>query len=134
MSKYRKKSVVDPNTATKFFTFRQNNTGGRFDFDAEAGISHYVIIEAVSAEQANNIAESIGIYFDGCDSGSYCICCGDRWYSQYSDDSGYDFPSVYGEFPLREKWEKEDSFSTKWMEGPEAFVHYLDGTVRAFEQ
>src|SRR6478735_5337089 len=130
---YRKKPVVDANTKPKFYAFNQNNSGGGFDFDAECGISHWVIVEAHSAEQANSIAESIGIYFNGCDDGSDCPCCGDRWSSQWSDDKGFDFPSYYGDKPLRDKWENSSGYGIKWIEGPEAFVHYLDGTIEAFE-
>lgn len=32
--------------ATKFWHFSQNNSGGAFDFDHLAGITHHVIIEA----------------------------------------------------------------------------------------
>lgn len=134
MATYRKKQVIDPNTTPKFYSFNQNNSGGHFDFDAEAGISHWVIVEATSAEHANSIAESIGIYFNGCASGQDCECCGDRWCSQYSDDRGYDFPSCYGDEPLREKWAKGKNAISKWIKGPEVFVHYLDGTVKPFEE
>lgn len=61
-----------------FFTYVQNNSGG--DFVTNDSVAHYVIIEAVNAAQANEIAETIGIYFNGCDAGIDCYCCGDRWY------------------------------------------------------
>lgn len=64
---------------TKYFEFNQNNSGGSFEVDEKAGIGHSVIIEANNAIHANAIAENIGIYFNGCDSGSDCPCCGDRW-------------------------------------------------------
>lgn len=109
-----------------FFEFSQNNSGGGFDFDAESGISHWVIVEAASARQANTIAEDIGLYFDG---RGDCPCCGDRWYRAY--DEGDSVPSVYGEpydqikfgpFPLQ----------TKWIDGPEGYIHYADGRVVGF--
>ena len=81
-----------PTIDTKFYTFRQNNSGGVFDGPV------YVIVEATSAEEANRIAENSEIvYFDGCDKGMDCPCCGDRWYPQWSDDKGDDVPSHYGE-------------------------------------
>ena len=80
---------------TLFFTFNQNNSGGRFEVDLEKGISHYVIIEAVNAKQANSKAGDIGIYFEGCEGGLDCSCCGDRWYS-LDDDDGKKEPSIYG--------------------------------------
>ena len=110
---------------TKFFEFNQNNSGGSFDFDEKAGISHYVIIEAESAEAANTRAEYIGLYFNGCEEQRDCDCCGDRWYSAYGN--GDPVPSLYGE-PITEA----ESYS-KWMKGPEGFVHYLDGRIESFD-
>ena len=69
-----------------FYTFSQNNSGGSFDIDHM--LAHFVIIEADTAEEANTIAESVGIYFNGCDEGMDCDCCGDRWYSQWDDKDG----------------------------------------------
>lgn len=60
-----------------FYEYNQNNSGGHFDVDNEVTVE--VFIEAPSAERANAIAESVGIYFDGCDDGRDCECCGDRW-------------------------------------------------------
>ena len=78
-----------------FYQFSQNNSGGSFDFDKFNGITIYVIIEADSADEANSIAESIGIYFNGCNDGIDCGCCGDRWSSQWRDDNGDSEPCVY---------------------------------------
>src|SRR5690606_15189130 len=41
---------------------------------------------AESAREANRIAEDLGCYWDGCDSGIDCNCCGYRWSSKWSDD------------------------------------------------
>lgn len=102
-----------------FFTFDQNNSGGGFDYDESAGISHVVIIEADSAEDANERAESIGLYFDGAGD---CPCCGDRWYEVYGP--GDEVPSVYGT-PL-EKYKP----LYKWIRsGYEVFTHYADGRI-----
>jgi hypothetical protein len=62
---------------SRFYEFSQNNSGGSFDIDDK--LCGCILIEAKDAEDANIIAESIGIYFDGCDSGIDCSCCGDRW-------------------------------------------------------
>ena len=59
----------------KFYRFHQNNTGG--SFDGEMGYDLW--IEAESAKMANEIAQENGVYFNGCDSGVDCLCCGDRW-------------------------------------------------------
>jgi hypothetical protein len=73
-----------------FYTFVQNNSGGNF-FGP-----HYVIIEANSAEEANNIAESeASIYFHGCEDGRDCTCCGDRWHPVNAED-GTESPQIYG--------------------------------------
>ena len=78
-----------------FYEFSQNNSGGSFDHDRDAGIGYRVWIEANNADQANDLAEGIGLYFDGCDTGMDCDCCGDRWYRQYGE-AGTDEPTVYG--------------------------------------
>lgn len=100
-----------------FYTFSQNNSGGSFDFDEQAGIAHYVIIEAASKDEAINRATQIGLYFDGTDTGEDCPCCGDRW-SRYCDENAepmiYDTPA-----DQHEDW---------WMDVP-AFIHYEDGRL-----
>jgi len=58
-------------------------------------VDHYVIVEADTAEKANNRAEKIGIYFNGCEDNLDCECCGDRWYEQYDDTDGDPTPMVY---------------------------------------
>ncbi|WDM16709.1 hypothetical protein J3S85_37725 [Streptomyces lavenduligriseus] len=108
-----------------FFTFDQNNSGGVFDIDTAAGISAYVIVEADTAEEANERAESIGLYFDG---EGDCSCCGGRWSAQWSSDKGDEVPSIYGE-PVQDY-----DFRYRWMDGdnPEAFVHFADGRVQGY--
>lgn len=79
----------------KWFTFNQNNSGGQFTEDDK--VAPYVIIQAPDADTANQLAERIGIYFNGVFDGYDCDCCGDRWSSQYSDDDGTDKPEIYGQ-------------------------------------
>lgn len=107
-----------------FFTFHQNNSGGGFVTNAADGISHYVIIEAASAADANQKAEALGVYFDGVDEGFDCKCCGDRWY-RVSADEATETPEVYGKPPD----EHRDSFVKR---EPHTFVHYLDGRIKSF--
>lgn len=107
-----------------FYTYNQNNSGGRFVFNSNKGISHYVIVEADSVEEADRIAEGIGLYFDG---EGDCPCCGDRWYSPYGEGSVN--PEVYGE-PITKPF--GTGLSGKWIDGPEGYVHYKDGTVMGF--
>ena len=114
-----------------FFTFSQNNSGGSFDFDEEQGITHYVVIEARDAEDANVTAIMKGLYFDGCDNGMDCSCCGDRWsrVGQYWDEAGTDAPMVY-EKPVAEY---VPFLGRGWMKpGKEISVHYTDGRIEWF--
>lgn len=107
-------------TKAKFYTFSQNNSGGSFVVDEEAGIAETVIIEAHSAADANSRAERIGIYFDGVTSGLDCECCGDRWTKNYSYDDCYDVPSYYGT-PI-------ENLEPSWYRN-RFFIHMLDGSI-----
>lgn len=108
---------------TKFFTYNQNNSGGQFLISESEGIAEYVIIEATDADHANARAESIGIYFDGCETGSDCPCCGDRWYP-VDDSDGTDVPTIYGE-PV-------ETVTKDWFQ-KHVYIHYIDGTVKKVE-
>ena len=79
----------------KWFTFSQNNSGGTFSVNDK--VDAWVFIQARTPDEANNLAERIGIYFNGCASGYDCGCCGDRWSSQWRDEKGEDIPTKYGE-------------------------------------
>lgn len=107
-----------------FYTFHQNNSGGSFTYNKGRGITEFVVVEADSEEEANERAREIGIYFDGCESGMDCECCGDRWYPAYD---GHDEPLVYGEPALN----RVRLFADRVKEGgvTAAVVHYKDGTV-----
>lgn len=101
-----------------FYHYRQNNSGGWFDFDDAAGIGANVIIEADSATEADSIFESKGIEF-----GTGCPCCGSRWSQAWSDE-GEAVPSIYGK-PVSE-YEKS---SMGFYEGDHIYVHYKDGRI-----
>lgn len=64
---------------SSWYLFYQNNSGGAFEIDDEAGIGPRVWIEADSPAHANERAMEIGVYFDGVYKGVDCPCCGDRW-------------------------------------------------------
>lgn len=98
-----------------FFTYDQNNSGGIFKEDKNRGIGETVVIEADSAEHANDRAENIGLYFNGCDEGLDCSCCGDRWYRAWKDE-GTEEPEKYGK-PVTGGW------------GISSFIHYADGRI-----
>ena len=111
-----------------FFHFNQNNSGGSFDFVESKGITHHVVIEAKDADDANIITIMKGLYFDGCDSGQDCSCCGDRWYRAYG--KGDEFPSIYGE-----RLGIKSFTAYGWMdEGRETAVHYADGRIEWFNR
>lgn len=106
-----------------FYEYRQNNSGGTFTVNEEVTI--HVIIEADNDDQANSIAEEIGIYFDGCDKGRDCSCCGDRWDRNYSE--GDPEPSIYYHTP-------PEDFSCPWVEDGEVYcrVYFKDGTTKEY--
>ena len=111
----------------KFYTYRQNNSGGGFVQDHKQGISVFVCIEAESASQADDLAEQIGLYFNGCDTGADCSCCGDRWYHAYKDD-GTNTPMMYDQDIS--KGEFKENFLVWMKDGIEGYIHYLNGKVK----
>lgn len=109
-----------------FYHYSQNNSGGSFDFNKQKGITNHVVIEADNANEADSIAENIGLYFNGCDEGMDCACCGDRWYNAYGE--GDDVPKVYS-YILGVRNKKERGIG--WMkDGYECVVHFKDGTKK----
>ena len=103
---------------TKFFKFNQNNSGGSFVIDDKRGLGVNVWIEAANAEDANDHAERVGIYFNGCDDGTDCPCCGDRWYPKWSNDAGEDRPHI------------DDKWDFNWDDT--VYAHAIDGTIHRF--
>lgn len=101
-----------------FFTYYQNNSGGIFELDND--VAEYVIIEAEDYQEANRIAEDIGIYFDGCSKGIDCECCGDRWYETDEDEMD-NVPSIY-EVPIGEY---KSGFRERNYR-----IHYLNGEIK----
>ena len=64
----------------KWFRYDQNNSGGGF-----TGPAIEVWVQAATAGEADAVAESIGLYFNGVEEDMDCPCCGDRWYPAYGD-------------------------------------------------
>jgi hypothetical protein len=108
----------------KFFHFSQNNSGGSFDINET--VAHHVIIEAHSAKEANARAEDVDIYFNGCDTGADCNCCGDRWYQAYGD--GDKTPLIYDKDPAT----YEDMFTKPGQ--PICHVYHLDGSKTTYRK
>ena len=106
-----------------FYCFVQNNPGGVTKVDDR--VTHYVIMEADSAKQANDIAEYNGIYFDGCYDGIDCRCCGDRWY-RASESDGKEIPKIYGQHVK--------DYDKKYIPKGETYAHvyYADGRKESF--
>lgn len=101
-----------------YFTYAQNNSGGVFD--SGPNIAGYVIVEASDFMLANQIAEEVvGIYFDGCETGHDCDCCGDRWDRQTSWNEGTERPEIYGQsvYEMARKYRRY-----------EAVIFHADGT------
>ncbi|MGZ0151897.1 DUF7296 family protein [Kribbella sp. WER1] len=73
-----------------FYNFRQNNSGGRFLVPAIN-----VTVEADTPYEANRIAQEHGVYFDGCESGMDCDCCGDRWFPTAAYNAKETAPEPY---------------------------------------
>jgi|TARA_R110000764_G_scaffold56963_2_gene124176 hypothetical protein len=74
-----------------WYDFRQNNSGGYFNGPK------YVLVEADGYEEANAMAEKVGVYFDGTGD---CPRCGPRWSmaTEWDDDdpqSGVIWPSDF---------------------------------------
>ena len=109
---------------TRFYEFNQNNSGGGFDYDTKKGITHHVVIEANSKEEALDIAERIGLYFNGVYDEIDCPCCGDRWNTPWEST---ETPSVCGE-PVASV--KKSGFFEEGQK--EIAVHYLDGRIEWF--
>ena len=107
-----------------FFEFDQNNSGGGFCVDDR--VCHHVIVEADTATQANEIAERIGIYFNGVDDGVDCECCGDRWYPQWDQVDGLSTPMLYGK-PI-------EQYQERFAEVGEVYcrIYYKDGSIKEY--
>lgn len=111
----------------RFWTFIQNNSGGHFDYQPNDGITHYVVVEATSLIHALSRAADIGLYFNGCDSGMDCPCCGDRWSEPWLE-AGDAVPSIYAT-PAHE-WSRDERWSGMYdvFAKGEICIHRLDGS------
>lgn len=115
---------------SKFYTFIQNNSGGHFHHDPKEGIGARVIIEAQNAAHALDRAERIGLYFNGCQDGRDCSCCGDRWSGYLDDSDGTDEPEIYGEkYAPCEAGDKPYIYF-----GLPSYVHYIGGEFKAIKE
>jgi hypothetical protein len=107
---------------SKFFQYRQNNSGGHFI--TKDGLDVIVVVEAIDYLHANAIAENKGLYFYGCSSGRDCSCCGDRWYEQWDYEKG-----SAKEFEDKTLKQMETAMVNGYEYGQHFVVYYLDGRV-----
>jgi len=77
-----------------YYVFNQSPQGDWQPVLQHDAITFAVNVQADNAEQANRIAEKIGVYFDGVKNEIDCPCCGDRW-SRVKDSSYYYTHSLY---------------------------------------
>lgn len=107
-----------------WYEYNQNNSGGTHVYDDNRGLSECVFIEADSAKEADRYAKSIGIYFEGVDSGRDCDCCGDRWYRQAwwggDDNKGKNLDELRETINtvLKYRWRTD---------GNAIYIHFKDG-------
>ncbi len=112
-----------------YYDYRQNNSGGSFDIDDRVTVN--VIIEANSAEEADAMAETKGLYFDGCDDGPDCSCCGDRWYRAWDGD-GKAVPEIYSQPAAA--FVSGNEFSWAGVGKPAVHIYHLDGRKETLVQ
>lgn len=109
-----------------FGLYDQNNSGGSFTICDE--VAEYVFVEGMDQADIDRRAQDKGIYFDGCDTGQDCPCCGNRWSRVYETFEG---PQIYGQ--VLDKF-----FETKrcaWAHAGEPYViiHYLNGKTKIYD-
>jgi hypothetical protein len=109
----------------KFWSYRQNNSGGKFHINDKVTI--LVVIEAPDPEYADFLFErNTGVNID---SHPYCECCGERWNNAWGE--GNDQPSSrFSGDPII----KEDEYLTCWVKTGEPYVHiyYFNGNKESY--
>lgn len=106
-----------------FFNFRQNNSGGFW-----TGPAINLIVEASTEEEANRIAESHGVYFDGSND---CPCCGSRWSETWEETPS---PMIY-RTSITENIEDTRKWGNLYKQRgvPYAMVVYANGVIETHE-
>jgi len=115
--------------STFFYEFSQNNSGGSFDVDNN--VCHRLFIEAETSKQAKNKAKELGVYFNGCDKGIDCNCCGDRWYKVDESDK-IDLMSISKSYGIEFKDVKDYAqyLANKYgATTPDSRIFYVDNSI-----
>lgn len=113
-----------PVAPLRWYEYTQNNSGGGFDHDAEAGIGYAVWVQARNSTEADQRAQAIGLYFDGVAKDMDCSCCGDRWSAK--GDYGWDDGQLSEPFVYAGRWGGADENGLRW--GLPTYAHRYDGT------
>lgn len=112
-----------------FYEFSQNNSGGSFDVDDK--VCHRLFIEATTLKKAIKKAKELGVYFNGCDKGLDCSCCGDRWY-KIDEYNKIDLKKLSESYKIEFKEIKDYAqyLANKFgWTSPDARIFYLDDSV-----
>jgi hypothetical protein len=72
----------------KWYRFDQNNSGGSFSQPALN-----IIVKARNGDEANQIAQDVGVYFDP-EFQIDCECCGNRW-EKFGSSEGVNDYSIF---------------------------------------
>lgn len=102
-----------------FYRYRQNNSGGFFTEPAL-----YVFVEAGSAEEADDHAETLGVYFGGLGD---CECCGSRWSTAWKSDA-MEIPCVYSPGDIEGEYSRDSVWSKSGDGIANVIIAYADGT------
>ena len=110
-----------------WFLITQNNSGGSFRTTDK--LCHRLYIEADNTDDAKAIAEDLGCYWNGCEAGIDCECCGDRWHEPWDE---IEFPVKYGDYvfdTIEDYAQHLYSTFMRWTQ-PDGRIFYSNGEVK----
>lgn len=113
-----------------FYLFNQCNSGGYFIVSDK--VCHRLFIEADDGEEALQIAENLGCYWDGVNKGLDCPCCGDRWYTYYDEIDINKMKNDGYEVSVCDSIEEYAQYlaNTYGRTSPDARIFYKDGNIK----
>lgn len=107
-----------------FHTFVQNFDGRHKIINDD--ISIFTVIEGENLEDIINLAQNLGIYFDGVKNFQDCSCCGDRW-ERPKQEELTNLAEIEGQL-LSEFY--DPTFDSGYSDKHDIVVHYMDGHRR----